>query len=164
MQIFTKFNRFFGFTPTESKVVLFLIITFVIGSGVKIYKSYFPQDLSKDFDYSEQEREFNQRSRRIDSLEATKRDEDPKSSRGKRSSSTSRPKTSKGVQPGIIINLNTASKKELMQLPGVGEAMAERILLYREDKGRFQTVEELRKVKGIGGKKFEKLRPMVKVE
>ena len=57
------------------------------------------------------------------------------------------------------ININTATKDELVSLPGIGPAKAQAILDYREAHGPFKTVEELKDVKGIGAKRFEKLKP-----
>jgi competence protein ComEA len=59
------------------------------------------------------------------------------------------------------VDLNRASRAELMQLPGVGKNLAERILHYREAHGSFRQVNELRKVPGIGPAMMERLRPWV---
>jgi len=60
-----------------------------------------------------------------------------------------------------LIDLNEADRAELLQLPGVGESLAQRILDYRSEHGGFQRVEDLRRVRGIGPATFDKLRPWV---
>jgi competence protein ComEA len=60
-----------------------------------------------------------------------------------------------------IVNINLTDKKQLMSLPYIGEIKAERILQYREDFGKFKSIEELMKVSGIGTKTLEKLKPFV---
>jgi competence protein ComEA len=62
-----------------------------------------------------------------------------------------------------LINLNSANAAELEKLPGVGPAMATRILEYRQKSGGFKKIEELMNVKGIGEKSFLKLKPLVTV-
>ncbi len=71
---------------------------------------------------------------------------------------------SKKIQPGEPpINVNTATADELMRLPGIGPVMAQNIITSRTA-APFQTVNDLDKVKGIGPKTLEKLRPFVVVK
>lgn len=63
-----------------------------------------------------------------------------------------------------VVDLNSATAKELESLPGIGSVLAERVIAYRQSVGRFQTVEDLREVAGIGSKKFDRLKPLVTVE
>jgi competence protein ComEA len=65
--------------------------------------------------------------------------------------------------PAPVINLNAATTADLEKLPGVGAAMAARILEYRQKSGGFKKIEELMNVKGIGVKSFLKLKPLVTV-
>jgi competence protein ComEA len=68
------------------------------------------------------------------------------------------------ASPKTRLDLNRADHVQLMQLPGVGEAMATRIEEYRDEHHGFHSVDELRNVHGIGPLVLEKLRPHVYVE
>jgi competence protein ComEA len=61
------------------------------------------------------------------------------------------------------VNINTANEKELDALPGIGPALAKRIVEYRQANGGFGNIEEIRKVRGISGKKFEKIKDMLTI-
>jgi competence protein ComEA len=65
--------------------------------------------------------------------------------------------------PSRPVDLNRASQQELETLPGVGPALAQRIIDYREEHNGFASADELDEVKGIGEKKLEKIRPFVVV-
>ena len=71
-------------------------------------------------------------------------------------------KKKEAVPAGTKININTASKAELMRLPGVGDAMANKIIEYRS-KTPFKEISDITKVKGIGEKKFEKMKPSINI-
>jgi competence protein ComEA len=60
-----------------------------------------------------------------------------------------------GAQDAKKININTASAAELVQLKGIGEKKAEKIIEFREAHGPFETPEDLVKVPGIGLKTYE---------
>ncbi len=62
-----------------------------------------------------------------------------------------------------VLNLNSASGAQLQLLPGIGPKMAQRILEYRKSSGGFRSIEQVMEVNGIGPKKFEKLKPYLKV-
>ena len=62
-----------------------------------------------------------------------------------------------------IININTAGQAELMELPGIGESIANKIIAYREENGKFKTIEDIKNVPGIGDSKFANIKDMIKV-
>lgn len=61
------------------------------------------------------------------------------------------------------INLNTATAEELKTLPGIGPTMAGRIIEYRNTYGGFYDVEEIKEVRGIGEKTYQKLKDLIVV-
>jgi competence protein ComEA len=61
------------------------------------------------------------------------------------------------------IDINTAGEAELDGLPGIGKALAQRIIDYRTTNGSFKAIEDLRNVKGIGPALFEKITPLITV-
>ena len=65
---------------------------------------------------------------------------------------------------GSKININTADLKQLDDIPGVGEATANKILSYRDENGEFKSIEEIKNVNGIGDKKFENMKDLICVK
>ena len=61
------------------------------------------------------------------------------------------------------ININSAQIEELITLPGVGEATANKIIEYRKENGKFQKIEDLKNVPGIGDSKYENIKTMIRV-
>lgn len=135
----SSFNELFALTATERKVAIVLVGSFILGLGVRLYRETFP--VSRTFDYSASDSTFTV----LSATEPAKAPEEQSAGR---------------TGP---LNINTATKSELVGLPGIGEVTAERILLYREDVGPFVTVDDLGKVKGISKSKLQKLRPLITV-
>lgn len=69
-----------------------------------------------------------------------------------------------GVNKSGKINLNKANESELTQLPGVGPSKANAIIGHRTEHGNFQTIEDLKKVTGIGEKTFDQLKDLIDVK
>ena len=61
------------------------------------------------------------------------------------------------------LDLNSATLDELIDLPGIGPVLAQRIIEYRERHGGFRTLEELLEIRGIGPKRFEQLKGRVRL-
>ncbi len=128
-----------GFTRSETRALLFLIVTFVVGVGVWTYRNQWAPlpELSE--------------ARRVDQKTTPTTDriveiqgEDAESNH-------------------VKIILNDADHKELERLPGVGPVIAARIIEYRERHGGFNALEELIEVKGIGEQTVERLKPYLKL-
>src|SRR5699024_7985168 len=62
-----------------------------------------------------------------------------------------------------IVNINTASQTELETLPGIGPSIALRIINYREENGRFSSIEDIKNVSGIGDSKFDDIKNYITV-
>lgn len=133
----------FSFTRQEQIIIVFLIASVLVGSGVIWYKRHHPGfapelNLGPPAHVPSPLR-----------LEGTE---------GEMMRSQDLRKL------GGTININTATVEELQQLPGIGPTIASRIVEYRLTQGGFKSIEELTKVKGIGRKSLEKLRPYIRIE
>ncbi len=77
--------------------------------------------------------------------------------------SPSQPAESQPPASPAQININTATVQHLQLLPGIGEALAQRIVDYRETNGNFASIEELMNVSGIGETKFANIKDFITV-
>ncbi len=77
------------------------------------------------------------------------------------SETTSVPEATEAVT--FPININTATQQQLMELPGIGEVLAQRIIDYRENVGPYSAVEQLLNVKGIGAKRLSAILDFVTI-
>lgn len=69
-----------------------------------------------------------------------------------------------GLEQSINININTATTEQLQKLPGIGEAIANRIISYRNSNGKFENIEDLKNVNGIGEAKFDNIKDYICVK
>lgn len=121
-----------GFTKNESRVIVFLLVTFFIGSGIWIYQNFLgqlpvieePVPLVQTF-------EFKEKNDKIEILQESS------------------------------IQINFAKQSELERLPGIGAVKASKIIEYRNKNGKFNSIDELENVLGIGKKTIEKISPYI---
>ena len=137
------------FTKREKHVILFLVCTLILGYGVKLYQGSHLYDDFKPVTSIEKE-SFEKKARLA--YDTSKR-------KGLNSSESSTEKDYKAHTE--IININTAEKQNLVKLPKIGTVTAERIIRFRDDYGPFKSIDDLLKVKGIGPKTLEKLKPQI---
>jgi competence protein ComEA len=163
-----KLSKKFGFTETEIIVILFLSAIFILGF---VYREFIKAEDTSEyqlFDYSKEDSLFlfysnlNPEANPDDSLMVS--DLEIKRNVLELSEEQySSPKKSIVLEEKSI-NLNSASIEELVQLPGIGEKTAEKILQLRQKRGKFAKLEELMDVSGIGEVKFNKIKNFLYIE
>jgi competence protein ComEA len=136
-----KLQQRLSITRRESIAVLTLAVLFVLGLAVRHVQQQQVPPLS------------------VDSLVA----QPPSDSTAAPAASPAAASTAPSPSADAPINLNSAPRGALEALPGIGPALSERILTYRSSQRSFQRVDELQRVRGIGPKTLEDLRPMVRV-
>lgn len=155
----TKLSGKIGFTNTEIKVVLFLVTMFITGLSYKIYLINDDKPDFTNFDYSDQDKLFQESGRKTgkDSINAVDNNVDYKQEVldfNNRNFSRKEAKTLPGLKS---IDINAAGLNELVQLPGIGNKTAEKIIALRKEKSGFKKLDELLEIKGIGGKKLSNI-------
>lgn len=72
--------------------------------------------------------------------------------------------TSTKKEEELMVNINTANEEQLEQLPGIGTSIATRIVNYRKENGKFNSIEDIKNVSGIGDAKFNKIKDNICVK
>jgi len=132
-----RIGDWLALTAMERKVILFLAAAMLAGAAIRLYQQTFRGGARYDY-------------RAMDSTFAAL-------------SAAPIDSVRQSAHKGTItrLNINTATKQELMELPGIGAITADRILKRREELGRFAMVEDLRTIKGMSAKKIELLKPLM---
>ena len=159
-----KLSEKIGFTQTEIKVILFLVVVFVIGAAYSLVNKEGKGEYI-NFDYSEQDSLFS-----LFKNNFSPEDKSPNESVDiKREVLELKPldyeQNKKPPPPEEkSININIAGINQLISLPGIGEKTADKIVLLREERGGFKNLEELLDVRGIGEVKFNKIKKFLYIE
>jgi len=165
--VFEKLSRIIGFTETEIKVLLFLILVFTAGLAYKEYKLSPEKVDYTNFDYSAEEKLFKQlNDDEKPPIGGSEDDVYIDSKQEVLDFNTSNFHKKEAVKlPGLkSININTAGLKDLVILPGIGEKTAAKIIEFRNLKGGFNNLKELLEVKGIGKTRFNNIEKFLYIE
>lgn len=126
-----------GFTKTEERVIVLLISTFILGAAIRIYQSRIAP-LQKPGLKAQAVLLTEQESKEEDHPEAQHT----------------------SVK---LVELNSATREDLIAIPGIGPVLADRIIQYREKQKGFSNLGQLKNVKGIGQIKYEDLKTVLTV-
>ena len=160
----TKLSKKIGFTETEIKVIIFLLVIFSIGFGYKFFFNDNSKAVYKEFDYSKQDSMFYAAIKK-DSINKLKKIKMNKPVDYKQEvSDFSKSKVIKDKKLSKKIDINTADIKTLITLPGIGKITAESIIKYRTDNKGIKKLRELLNIKGIGKIKFTKIKKYLYIE
>ncbi len=161
-----NFSEKIGFTQTEIKVVLFLIVIFLTGLGAKYIFFQNSAVKAKIYDYSIQDSIFE--SINLRASEAGNAEIDNEVVDYKQEvldfNTTNFKNSKKEVPPDKSININTASIEDLVKLPGIGKKTAGNIINFREKISKFKKLEDILNIKGIGTSKFNKIKKYIFIE
>lgn len=161
---FKKFARKFGFTPTELKVILVLGFALFVGLILR-YFDYDKKNSPANFEYSKQDSLF----AAYDSVKKAEsgiiEEKKVDSKQELLDFSKNKSKIKKALShKRKIVDINSASASELTGLPGIGVQTAKRIIKKREELKSFKHKEDLLLVKGIGKKKFARIKKFIIVK
>ena len=162
-----KISEKTGFTRLEVKVLLFLLIVFICGAGLKLILAP-PAPETVKFDYSRQDSLFLNSGNTGINDKITGPDTDKNVDYKQEVLDFRKPdftaRKSVEIPAEKSINLNTSDANGLTRLPGIGPKTAEKIINYRKLKGKFTSLDELLRVKGIGKVKFSKIKKYLYIE
>ncbi len=155
------------FTKQERIFIFFLLFGILLGAAIRLYRYYVEPSPKIDPQLLIFEQQLKEKAAEIDSL--LEAGEEPAAQTEfvgrpvvSQSVASAKPAKKKPVQ--LLIDINRANIEDLIQLPQIGAVIATRIIEYRQQNGDFKQIEELLRVKGIGPKKLEAIKPYIYIE
>ena len=161
--MFKKLSEKIGFTQTEIKVILFLVVVFLVGAAYSIVNNSSKGEYI-NFDYSEQDSLFSLYKKNFPPDKLPDESVDIKAEVLELKPLDYERNKKPPPPEEKSININKAGINQLISLPGIGEKTAQKIVLLREERGEFKMLEELKDVKGIGEVKFNKIKKFLYIE
>jgi len=137
-------------TRREKSVIRVLVLLYIAGCVIFFGKKLLVKNNSLDIDKKVIENDFKQLVDKVDSTYFISNENETESSDEKIIS--------------LPVNINFASKKELITIKGIGPVTAEKIIEYRTINGKFNSIDELTKIHGIGEKTLERIKGEVTIE
>ena len=166
---FEQFSQNLRLTKTEFKTLIFVFSIFIIGVIARQYKLSSNDSELESFDYSYHDSLFKalETSKKLSENHFKKKEKrvDSEAELYDFSNNKIDSKQNKFIAlKNKSININTASKSEIVLLPGIGSKTSEKIIVYRSTKGSFKKIDDLLNVKNIGPKKLEKISQYIYIE
>jgi competence protein ComEA len=156
-----------GFTQTEISIILFLLVTFLIGLVITYIKESNNDTSYLEMDYTAEDSLFNLAVGTVEMDDSSSVADSQKTVASKNGlwdfgSGNKREKVKRKVDSlPKEFDINHATVEQLMTLPGIGKNTAQNIFNYRLKNGDYKKANDLMKVKGIGKTKLDKLRKII---
>lgn len=149
-------------TESQRRALITLLLIWAAVLGYQIVKQlFFTPD---SFDFSRTDSLFRHTSDSLRRTDASGQPPSPAEATGQSATLQAASRQATWENAPLPIDVNTADAATLTRLPRIGPAIAQRIVAYREQHGPFRTPEDLLKVKGIGPKTLERIRPHIAIQ
>ncbi|HCA42927.1 MAG TPA: hypothetical protein DEP28_06700 [Bacteroidetes bacterium] len=145
----SDWKKYLVFSKNEKIAVIFVLIVILSGTVIKLYLEVWSKPEKEIYNFDEFKNQL-----KVQITEDSIR----------LFSDTLQKNSDSSFSEFVTIDINEAGISEFEKLPGIGEGIASRIIEFRNKEGKFKKTEDLKKVKGIGEKKFQNIQKYIKVK